>query len=231
MTTYCAEGRTARSMLSDETGWERACTDAIRGFTRRLIRASLARWHRPSRFSSRLEIVLGCRRSSRIAATREACSTGADRPRIRRPSAGVGYRRPGRRSRPMVWRWQRRYAEEGLEGLLRDRTRPPGIPPVPQAKVHAVVERTLRAPPGAVTRWTAPRPKRWACRCAPSNASGLLTGCSRIGIRTFKPSTDPDFAAKLVVGLYMNPPRHAVVVSIDERSQIRRSTVPSQACR
>ncbi len=45
-------------------------------------------------------------------------------------------------SRPMVWRWQRRYAEEGLEGLLRDKTRPPGIPPVPQAKVHAVVERT-----------------------------------------------------------------------------------------
>ena len=42
-------------------------------------------------------------------------------------------------------------------------------------------------------------------------------------IRTFKRSTDPDFAAKLddVVGLYMNPPRHAVVVSIDEKSQIQ----------
>jgi transposase len=47
-------------------------------------------------------------------------------------------------SRPMVWRWQQRFAEEGIEGLLRDKTRPPGIPPVPQAKVHAVVERTLR---------------------------------------------------------------------------------------
>jgi hypothetical protein len=54
----------------------------------------------------------------------------------------------------MVWRWQRRFAEEGIEGLLRDKTRPPGIPPVPQAKVHAVVERTLREPPGAVTHWT-----------------------------------------------------------------------------
>ena len=42
-------------------------------------------------------------------------------------------------------------------------------------------------------------------------------------IRTFKRSTDPDFVAKLddVVGLYMNPPRHAVVVSIDEKSQIQ----------
>ena len=54
----------------------------------------------------------------------------------------------------MVWRWQQRFAEEGIEGLLRDKTRPPGIPPVPQAKVHAVVERTLREPPGAVTHWT-----------------------------------------------------------------------------
>ena len=37
-------------------------------------------------------------------------------------------------SRPMVWRWQQRFAEEGIEGLLRDKTRPPGIPPVTQAK-------------------------------------------------------------------------------------------------
>jgi len=39
-------------------------------------------------------------------------------------------------SRPMVWRWQQRFAEEGLDGLLRDKTRPPGIPPVSQAKVQ-----------------------------------------------------------------------------------------------
>ncbi len=57
----------------------------------------------------------------------------------------------------MVWRWQQRFAEEGIEGLLRDKTRPPGIPPVPQAKVHAVVERTLREPPGAVTPLDRPR--------------------------------------------------------------------------
>src|SRR6202161_1023184 len=60
-------------------------------------------------------------------------------------------------SRPMVWRWQQRFAEEGIEGLLRDKTRPPGIPLVMQAKVHAVVERTLREPPGAVTHWNRPR--------------------------------------------------------------------------
>jgi Homeodomain-like domain len=127
-------------------------------------------------------------------------------------------------SRPMVWRWQQRFAEEGIEGLLRDKTRPPGIPPVPQAKVHAVVERTLREPPGAVTHWTGR---------AMAKAMGLsLRTIQRIWdahklqphrIKTFKRSNDPDFAAKLddVVGLYMNPPRHAVVVSIDEKSQIQ----------
>ena len=127
-------------------------------------------------------------------------------------------------SRPMVWRWQQRFAEEGIEGLLRDKTRPPGIPPVPQAKVHAVVERTLREPPGAATHWTGR---------AMAKAMGLsLRTIQRIWaahklqphrIRTFKPSNDPDFAAKLddVVGLYMNPPRNAAVVSIDEKSQIQ----------
>jgi transposase len=126
-------------------------------------------------------------------------------------------------SRPMVWRWQQRFAEEGLDGLLRDKTRPPGTPPVPQAKVHAVVERTLRAPPGAVTHWTGR---------AMASAMGLsLRTVQRIWaahklqphrIRTFKRSTDPDFAARLddVVGLYMNPPRHAVVFSIDEKSHV-----------
>ncbi len=127
-------------------------------------------------------------------------------------------------SRPMVWRWQQRFAEEGIEGLLRDKTRPPGIPPVPQAKVHAVVERTLREPPGAVTHWTGR---------AMAKAMGLsrrtiqrIWAAHKLQphrIRTFKRSNDPDFAAKLddVVGLYMNPPRHAAVVSIDEKSQIQ----------
>ena len=127
-------------------------------------------------------------------------------------------------SRPMVWRWQQRFAEEGRKGLLRDKTRPPGVPPVPQPKVHAAIERTLREPPGAVTHWTGR---------AMAKAMGLsLRTVQRIWqahklqphrIRTFKRSTDPDFTAKLddVVGLYMNPPRHAVVVSIDEKSQIQ----------
>jgi transposase len=127
-------------------------------------------------------------------------------------------------SRPMVWRWQQRYAEEGLDGLLRDKTRPPGTPPIPQSKVHAVVERTLREPPGAVTHWTG--------RAMARAMTLSLRTVQRIWqshklqphrIRTFKRSTDPEFAAKLddVVGLTMDPPRHAVVMSIDEKSQIQ----------
>ena len=58
-------------------------------------------------------------------------------------------------SRPMVCRWQQRFAEEGLDGLLRDKTRPPGTPATPQADVQAVLERTLTGdPPGATTHWT-----------------------------------------------------------------------------
>ena len=49
--------------------------------------------------------------------------------------------------RPMVWRWQLRFARKALKICCATKTRPPGIPPVPQAKVHAVVERTLREPP------------------------------------------------------------------------------------
>ena len=90
--------------------------------------------------------------------------------------------------------------------------------------MHAVVERTLREPPGAVTHWTG--------RAIAKAMSLSLRTIQRIWaahklqphlIRTFKRSTDPDFAAKLddVVGLSMNPPRHAVVVSIDEKSQIQ----------
>src|SRR6476469_5736958 len=57
-------------------------------------------------------------------------------------------------SRPAVWRWQQRFAEEGVEGLLRDKTRPPGKPPVPPETVAQVLAITCSEPPGEVTHWT-----------------------------------------------------------------------------
>ena len=57
-------------------------------------------------------------------------------------------------SRPAVWRWQRRYAEAGVDGLLRDKTRKPGKPPLGDAVAHRVVALTCGEPPGEATHWT-----------------------------------------------------------------------------
>src|ERR671912_529764 len=113
---------------------------------------------------------------------------------------------------------------EGVPGLLRDKTRRPGIPPLPAATVERVVELTLAEPPGEATHWTGRAMARtigislrsvqriWAAhRLAPHR------------VRTFKLSTDPAFVPKLrdVVGLYLHPPAHAIVLSVDEKSQIQ----------
>src|SRR5918995_6319588 len=57
-------------------------------------------------------------------------------------------------SKPSVWRWQERYLEAGVEGLLRDKTRPSRIPALAEAKVAEVIRRTLEPPPGEATHWT-----------------------------------------------------------------------------
>jgi hypothetical protein len=127
-------------------------------------------------------------------------------------------------SRPAVWRWQQRYGQEGIDGLLRDKTRPPGTPPTRPATVAEVLALTCSQPPGEATHWTGR---------AVAKAVGIsLRTVQRIWeahrlqphrIRTFKRSNDPAFAEKVedIVGLYMSPPAHAVVLSIDEKSQIQ----------
>ncbi len=127
-------------------------------------------------------------------------------------------------SRPAVWRWQLRFAEAGVDGLLHDKTRKPGKAPTPDAMVRRVVALTCAEPPGEATHWTGR---------AMAEASGLsLRTVQRIWdahdlqphrVRTFKRSRDPEFLAKLedIVGLYIAPPRHAVVLSVDEKSQIQ----------
>src|SRR5207342_213828 len=127
-------------------------------------------------------------------------------------------------SRPAVWRWQQRFAEAGVDGLLRDKTRQPGKPRTPDATVQRVVALTCAEPPGEATHWTG---RMMAA------ATGLsLRTVQRIWtvhklqphrLRTFKRSSDPEFITKLaaIVGLYLAPPRHAVVLSVDEKSQIQ----------
>ena len=127
-------------------------------------------------------------------------------------------------SKPAVWRWQERFMHEGVDSLLRDKTRPPGKPRLPDEAVRRVLDLTLSEPPGETTHWTG----RMVAR-----ASGVsLRSVQRIWaahglephrIRTFKLSRDPLLPERLkdVVGLYVDPPAHAVVLSVDEKSQIQ----------
>ena len=127
-------------------------------------------------------------------------------------------------SRPSVWRWQRRFAEAGVDGLLREGSRKPGKPPMADADVQRLIALTCSEPPGEVTHWTG--------RAMAKVMGVSLRTVQRIWqahklqphrLRTFKRSNDPDFIAKLedIVGLYMAPPAHALVLSIDEKSQIQ----------
>ncbi len=127
-------------------------------------------------------------------------------------------------SKMAVWRWQERFMEEGVDGLLRDKTRPSRVPPLGLDIVERVVALTLDDPPGEATHWTAP---------AMATTSGVsVSSVQRIWrshglqphrVRKFKLSKAPLIAAKLrdIVGLYVNPPAHAVVLSVDEKSQIQ----------
>ena len=132
-------------------------------------------------------------------------------------------RRSGK-SKNCVWRWQRRYMLEGLDGLLHDATRPPGKAPVPDSKVRQVVELTKSPPDGEATHWTL---RAMAARVGLA-FSTVRSIWQRHGLvphrmRVFKLSSDPAFVDKLhdIVGLYVNPPEHAVVLSVDEKSQIQ----------
>jgi transposase len=166
------------------------------------LKAIVADRSRPFKHVQRAEIIL--------ASDRE--------PQVQRIAQSVGC------SRPAVWRWQQRFAEEGTTGLLRDKSRKPGKPPTPPDLEAKVVEMTCQPPPHEATHWTGR---------AMAKAVGLsLRTVQRIWerwdlkphrLRTFKRSKDPDFISKLndIVGLYMDPPENAIVLSIDEKSQIQ----------
>jgi len=76
------------------------------------------------------------------------------------------------KSKTCVWRWQERFMEEGVEGLLRDQTRPPGIPPTPADKVAEIVRLTQEAPPQEATHWTL-RAMAKLVGVAPSTVRGI----------------------------------------------------------
>jgi transposase len=125
-------------------------------------------------------------------------------------------------SKPAVIGWKRRYASEGVAGL-DDRPksgRPPTIDPM------AIVLATLEPPPPqlGVTHWSS---RLLAGQLGISDFT-VSTTWKKWGLQpwrseTFKFSTDPELEAKIrdVVGLYLNPPEQAVVLCVDEKSQVQ----------
>ncbi|MGH3924591.1 MAG: IS630 family transposase [Pseudonocardiaceae bacterium] len=176
-----------------------------------------------------IEVTVGDRaRLEAIVADRNRCQKHAERARIVLLSAeGVGTLAIMRQvgcAKATVWRWQERFMAQGVDGLLRDKSRPPGQAPLAAAVVERVVDLTLGEPPGETTHWTG--------RAMAAAAAISLRSVQRIWaahglqphrIKAFKLSKDPEFAAKLrdIVGLYVDPPAHAVVLSVDEKSQIQ----------
>lgn len=113
---------------------------------------------------------------------------------------------------------------EGVSGLLREKTRPPGIPKTADEKVAEVVRLTQSDPPHEATHWTLRAMAKTVGLAASTvrviwKAHGLSPHCWR----QFKLSNDPAFVEKVhdVVGHYVSPPAHAVVLSVDEKSQIQ----------
>ena len=128
-------------------------------------------------------------------------------------------------SRPSVLKWRNRYGEAGLDGLS-DAPRPGRVPVIDELAVVAETLADSGKPPAdlGISHWSV---RLMADRLGISFASvGRIWRKWNIQphrLDTFKFSTDPELEAKLrdVVGLYMSPPENAVVVSVDEKSQIQ----------
>jgi transposase len=126
--------------------------------------------------------------------------------------------------RQKAGRWRKRYAKLGLAGIEKDAPRSGRKRRIDEATRTAVVNKTLHEKPEGQTHWS---------RSTMAKATGLSE--STIGriwrehglkphlVETFKLSNDPAFVDKLedIVGLYLHPPEHAIVLSVDEKSQIQ----------
>jgi transposase len=122
-----------------------------------------------------------------------------------------------------VGKWRRRFVERGIDGLL-DEPRPGAPRTIDDTKVERVIVQTLESQPQGATHWSTRSMARH---------SGLSTssvgriwrafGLQPHRVETFKLSTDPLFVDKVrdIVGLYINPPDRALVLCVDEKSQIQ----------
>jgi transposase len=127
-------------------------------------------------------------------------------------------------SRPTVLTWRQRYAEAGVAGLLKDAPRPGRKKRIRPEKVEAIVNATLHTTPPDATHWSV-RTLAKRQRVSPATVHRIWQAhnLQPHRVETFKLSRDPEFVSKLrdIVGLYLNPPAKALVLSVDEKSQIQ----------
>jgi len=121
-------------------------------------------------------------------------------------------------------RWRKRFLEFGLAGLVKDAPRPGRTATITPAKVREVIRKTTQEKPVNATHWST----RTMAEAAGLSEKSIRRIWHKHGLkphlsRTFKVSNDPEFAEKLeaIVGLYLNPPEHAIVLCADEKSQIQ----------
>jgi len=122
-----------------------------------------------------------------------------------------------------VGKWRKRFLDKRLDGLV-DEPRPGAPRTITDADVERVVTKTLETKPKNATHWST----RSMAKATGMSQTAIVRIWHAFGLqphrsKTFKLSEDPLFIEKVrdVVGLYMNPPEHAIVLSIDEKSQVQ----------
>ena len=134
--------------------------------------------------------------------------------------------RETRVSKPTVWRWQEAYLEGGVERLRKDKGKGPkaGKPRISDAVRLRIVTMTAKEKPANATHWSA----RMLAKKVGVGHTTVQRVWKEHGLkphltRSFKLSNDPQFAEKVqdIVGLYLDPPDDALVLSVDEKSQIQ----------
>ncbi len=117
--------------------------------------------------------------------------------------------------------WRGRFIEHGIEGLLKDAPRPGRSESISRA---SLIEKTTQSTPANATHWsTRTMAREMGISKASVSRIWRASGLKPHRVESFKVSNDPNFADKLeaIVGLYLNPPEHALVLCVDEKSQIQ----------
>jgi transposase len=125
---------------------------------------------------------------------------------------------------PTVLLWRKRYESDGLASVLQDRQRSGRPKQISPEREAAIVEATIKTTPKDATQWSV-RTMAVSQKVSPATVQRIWKKhkLQPHRVESFKFSTDPEFVPKVrdIVGLYVDPPEHAIVLSVDEKSQIQ----------